>query len=117
MYHLLLIQALIILSSAIGFGFWRGDAAILPALYGGAIALGNTLLLFWGVYSLRRVAVQQQNLFPLYISGILRFVFTLLAMFAGMGALALLPLPLLVTFGLAYLGHALAAPRLAVADQ
>lgn len=113
MQHVLLLQILITLGSAIVLGYIQGDSSIQASLYGGGIAIINALLLAWGVQETKVSKSQNVNtsVIPLYISAVLRFFFTLVGLGVGMGYLKLAPLPLLLTFGLAYLSYPIAARR------
>ena len=84
-----------------------GISESIAALYGGAIAVGNGLLLA------RRAAAAARKLEPdagsdaraMYVGAIERFVFTLVALGLGMGWLHLMPVPMLVAFAVTHLGY------------
>ncbi|WP_233279644.1 ATP synthase subunit I [Acidihalobacter yilgarnensis] len=78
----------------------KGQHGIEAALYGGAVALANTLML---VRRIERVGAVvsvsvQRGMALLYISAVLRFVFVLAALATGLGFFKLAPLPLIGTF-------------------
>lgn len=78
----------------------KGQSGMEAALYGGAVALANTLML---VRRIERVGSAdsvsaQRGMALLYLSAVLRFVFVLAALAIGLGLLKLSPLPLIGTF-------------------
>ncbi|OBS09564.1 ATP synthase protein I2 [Acidihalobacter prosperus] len=78
----------------------KGQHGIEAALYGGAVALANTLML---VRRIERVEAAvsvsaQRGMAQLYLSAVLRFVFVLAALAIGLGWFKLAPLPLIGTF-------------------
>jgi len=85
----------------------KGTDFALAALYGGAVAVVNSLLLA------RRVARASQQLAPnpradvlsMYIGAVERFALTVVAMAVGLAWLKLNPVPVVVSFGMAYLGY------------
>ncbi|HRJ51469.1 MAG TPA: ATP synthase subunit I [Candidatus Thiothrix moscowensis] len=113
MRNVLIIQAILILAGAAVSRFYQGDAALLPAFYGGAVALANTMLLS------RRVAVAgeiaktnpERSVYALYFGVVQRFVFVLVALGFGLGYLELTPVPLLGTFMVAQLAYMLMGTR------
>lgn len=113
MQYLILLQLLITLGAALVLGYWQGDDAINAALYGGGIAIVNTMLLAWGVSNSNQYSDQniKASVIPLYISAALRFFFTLIAMAVGMGYFKIHPIFMLIVFGLAYIGYVFAARR------
>ena len=89
---------------AIGL-YLYGSAAIIPALYGGAVALANTIWLNRGVVQAGEAARDdpKQGVYTLYFGAVQRFVFVLVALAIGLAAFKLMPEPLLLTFGVAQL--------------
>jgi ATP synthase protein I len=115
MQKLLIVQIAIVAVVA-GFFALRGSDAVLAALYGGAIALGNSMLL--GRRAARLAAPTTEDgrraVMSLYFGAVERFVFTLGAMAIGMGFLKLDPVGLLAAFAAAQIGYMVAcAPRFA----
>ena len=108
MRNILIAQLILILLVA-GLFFTQSNEQALAALYGGGIAFGNSLLIARRVLRANRVLAKdpKTDVFSIYIGAVERFVFTLGAMAAGMGWLALDPKALLAGFGLAYLAHPL----------
>ena len=89
---------------------------MLAALYGGLIALSNSLLLGRRVRNLAVPTTEdgKQAVTSLYVGALQRFVLTVLAMSAGMGLLGLDPLSLVATFAAAQIAYVVASgPRLA----
>ncbi|WP_020396135.1 ATP synthase subunit I [Thiolinea disciformis] len=113
MQSVLIIQATLILLSTIGFVFYQGEAALTPALYGGAIALVSTLLLKSRGAQVEEIAKTnpQQSLYHLYGVIVLRFVLVLGGLGFGLGYLKFPVTPLLVTFMVAQVAYMLAGSR------
>ncbi|MEZ5536767.1 MAG: ATP synthase subunit I [Thiolinea sp.] len=113
MRNLLIIQFLIVLAGAIVSWLYQGDEALLPALYGGAVALANTMLLSGRIKKADEIAKTspQQSVNSLYLGVVQRFVFVLVALGVGLGVLKFLPMPLLGTFMVAQLAYVLAGTR------
>jgi len=86
-----------------------GQRPALAALYGGGIAVVNTLLMLRRIVNATRTLDKdpKADVRSLYAGALERFVFTLVAMAAGMGWLMLHPLALLAGFGLAHLAYPL----------
>lgn len=109
--RLLLMQIVLAASAALGMYAFRGTpAAAEAALFGGAIALINTLLL---ARRTRRAAATaasnaRWSTFVLFAGVLERFVFTLVAFGVGMGVLRLDPPALIVGFAVVQLGFVLA---------
>jgi ATP synthase protein I len=85
----------------------QGSGAVLAALYGGVIAIGNTLLLHRRVVQANRVLKKdaETDVRSMYLGALERFIFTMTGMAAGMAWIKLEPAFLLIGFALAYLGH------------
>lgn len=109
MKNLLVIQAiLVLLGVAVSF-FYLADEGILPAAYGGAVAIANTILLSRRLDSAGEMAKEnpEGGVLTLYLGVIQRFVFVLVMFGVGMGVLKLLPPPMLGTFAVAQLAFML----------
>jgi len=103
--RLITAQILFILGG-VGFSFYTfGSNAIMPAFYGGAVALLNTLWLNRGVIQAGETAKENPKLsvYVLYFGAVQRFVFVLVALAIGLAAIKLMAEPLLLTFGVAQL--------------
>jgi ATP synthase protein I len=89
MRYVLTIQAILILAGVAVSRFYQGDDALLPAFYGGAIALANTLLLSRRVAQAGEIAKTspQQSVNALYFGVVQRFVFVLVALGFGLAFL------------------------------
>ena len=109
MKNLLVIQAiLVVLGVAVSF-FYLAEEGILPAAYGGAVAIANTILLSRRLVSAGEMAKEnpEGGVLTLYLGVIQRFVFVLVMFGVGMGVLKLLPPPMLGTFAVAQLAFML----------
>ena len=86
---------------------------MLVALYGGAVAMINTLLLSRRVAQVEEQSKtnSQSNLIPIYVGVLERFIFVLAALGIGLGLLKWPPLPLVGTFALAQLAYMLKSHR------
>ena len=113
MRSILIIQAILVLAGAAVSRFYQGDAALLPAMYGGAIALANTMLLSRRIEHAGEIAKTspQQSVNALYFGVVQRFVFVLVALGFGLGYLKLNPVPVLGTFMVAQLAYMLMGSR------
>ena len=107
MKRLFSIQAvLVLLAVALGWYGYAADGA-LAALYGGAIALINTLWLGRKVELAGEMAEEDltRGIYAIYFNAIQRFVFVLVALGVGLQALQLTPQPFLLPFGLAQVAY------------
>lgn len=107
MRSLLIIQAsLVLLGVAVSY-FYLANDGILPALFGGAIAIANTILLSRRLQSAGGMAQDNPNggVLSLYLGVVQRFVFVLVMFGIGMGVLKLFPPPMLGTFAVAQLAY------------
>jgi len=105
--RLLIIQLVLVLATALGFLAAKGGPEMLAALYGGAIALLNTLI---SAHRLRRasdaaVSDAKRGMMELYIGAILRFIGTPLFVALGILALGLDPIAIIVGFAVAQLAY------------
>jgi ATP synthase protein I len=99
-------QAILTLVTGLGFFVALGSGAAVAAFYGGGVALVGTGLLA------RRVQRTPETLAPglgspqfaLYAGVLPRYIAMLVLFALGIGALKLLPLPLIVAFAIAQLG-------------
>ncbi len=113
MRSLLVIQlAIVILGVVISVQYF-GQHAMLPAFYGGAVALVNTMLLSDRVKKFGELTETspQVGVLSLMLGVVIRFVFVLVALGVGLGVLKLLPLPVLCTFMAAQLAFVIASAR------
>ena len=109
MRSLLIIQAiLVLLGVAVSF-YYLSNEGLLPAAFGGAIAVANTILLSRRLESAGEMAKENPDggVLSLYLGVIQRFVFVLVMFGVGMGVLKLQPPPMLGTFALAQLAFML----------
>ena len=109
MRSLLIIQAsLVLLGVAVSF-YYYGEDGLLPAAYGGAVAIANTILLSRRLVSAGAMAKDnpQGGVLTLYLGVVQRFVFVLVMFGVGMGVLKLLPPPMLGTFAVAQIAFML----------
>ncbi len=113
MRSILITQFVLMLAGAAVSYTYQGEAALLPAFYGGAIALANTMLLSSRIAKAGEVAETnpQQSAYTLYFGVVQRFVFVLVALGFGLGFLKLTPVPLLGTFMIAQLAYMLMGTR------
>lgn len=105
--RLLLVQVLLVLAVSIAFLLGQGLAEFLAAIYGGGIALFNTLV---SAQRLRRatdaaVADAKSGIMELYVGAITRFVATPLLVAVGIVVLALEPVGIIAGFAVAQLGY------------
>ncbi len=113
MRNILIIQAILILAGVVVSQFYHGDEAVLPALYGGSIALVNTMLLVSRLKRAGEVAKESayQGVYIIAMGAAQRFLFVLVALGFGLQYLALLPVPLLGTFAVAQVAYWFAAEK------
>ena len=105
MRSLLIIQAILVLAGLAVSFYYLGEAGLLPAAYGGSVAVANTILLSRRLESAGEMAEKNPDggVLSLYLGVIQRFVFVLVMFGVGMGGLKLLPPPMLGTFAVAQL--------------
>lgn len=84
---------------------WQGHAAAIAGLYGGAMAVINTLLLKWHLWRAAETARADagKNLSKAYRCVAERWFFTIAFFVIGFKVLALSPQPLLISFVLTQL--------------
>jgi len=109
MRSLLIIQAILVLAGIAVSYYYLGEAGMLPAAFGGAIAIVNTILLSRRLDVAGAMAKDnpEGGVLALYLGVVQRFVFVLVMFGVGMGVLKLLPPPLLGTFAVAQLAFML----------
>ncbi len=100
MRTLFTIQILAVCAAAGVIHLTAGATAAAAALYGGAAALSNSLLLAWRAHQAKTRAGTDphRHLRTAYLSAVERLVIVALVLGAGLGALRLEPLPLLAGF-------------------
>lgn len=110
MIRLLLTQAVVILIGVAAAVYWLGEDVLLAAFYGGAVALGNTLMMVGRMRKVDEIAKTdpQRSVYSLYFGIIQRFVFVLVALGLGLGYLKFEPPAVLGVFIFAQLSHFLA---------
>lgn len=100
MRMILSIQAMVVILAA-GVGYlYGGTPATQAALFGAGTALSNTLLLVWRLHRGKRPvhADAHRHLRAMYFSTLERFFVVGCLLAIGIGALQLMPLPLLAAF-------------------
>ena len=97
---------LVLLAVALAW-HWYGTDGVIAAIYGGGIALINTLWLGRKVELAGEMAEEDvtRGIYAIYFNAVQRFVFVLVALGVGLQALQLTPQPLLLTFGLAQIAY------------
>ena len=85
--------------------YFLGESGLLPAAYGGAVAIANSILLSRRLLIAGEMAEEspEQGVLQLYLGVVQRFIFVLVMFGVGMGVLKLLPPPMLGTFAVAQL--------------
>ncbi len=108
-----LVQALLVMGTVVLLVATRGRTALLAALYGGGVAMLNTWWLGSRVEKAAELAADdpQRGMYTLYFNAVQRFLFVLVALAAGLAALHLEPVALLLTFGVAQLAYVLGNRR------
>jgi ATP synthase protein I len=104
-----ILQITLIVLTAIFFYFYQSIFSAESAIYGGIIALINTLISVRRIKSATAIAKISpgKEVYILYIGAVQRFVFTLVFFIVGMWLLKLAPLALLTSFAIAQLGYIL----------
>lgn len=97
---------MVIVGMALSY-YYYGEAGVLPAAYGGAVAVANTMLLSRRLDVAGDLAKDNPDagVMTLYFGVVQRFVFVLIMFGFGMGVIKLMPPPLLITFGVAQLAY------------
>ncbi|PID45650.1 MAG: hypothetical protein CSB47_07615 [Proteobacteria bacterium] len=106
MQRLLIVQIGLVLCAAIASSYYAGSDAVLAALYGGVVAMANTVLLSRRLESAGSMAADNPNAgtLTLYVGVVQRFVLTLVMFGIGIGLLKLNPIAMLGAFAAAQLG-------------
>ena len=96
----LILQLILVGATAAIFQALQGGAVAPAALFGGAVAFLNTLLLDWRARRADRAGAlsARQSLAVLYLSAVERFLAVAVLFALGLGALELAPLPLITGF-------------------
>lgn len=107
--RLLLVQGGLVAAVAAGFAVVTGPGAVPAVLFGGAIALFNTLVSAERLHRATAVAGQDPSggMASLYMGAVIRFVATPALIVVGIAALALDPVAILAGFAVAQLGYLL----------
>jgi len=101
----LLVQGVLVLVGAGLVYVVYGQANAFAVIFGGLVALANSVLLAWRMRAAKRLinTDAQQNLRMLYRTGLERFVLVVVFLALGMGVLKLDPLVLIAGFVLGQL--------------
>ena len=113
MQRLLIIQASLVLIAIIATIYYLGAGSVLAALFGGCIAIANSIMLYRKLDAAGSMAEDNPDagVMTLYAGVIQRFIFVL-AMFAiGIKLLELHPVAMLGAFGLAQLAYMISGVR------
>ena len=107
MRSLIIIQITLILVSATAFAYYMGEVTVMSSLFGGAVAIANTLLLSRRLNTAAEMADDNPDggILMLYLGVVQRFIFVLVMFGVGMGPLELLPPAMLGTFALAQVAY------------
>ena len=113
MQRLLIIQATLVLAAIIATVYLLGTEAASAALFGGCVALANSVLLYRKLDSASSMAKDNPNggMMTLYAGVIQRFVFVLGMFAVGMGLLKLNPVAVVGAFGLAQIAYMICGVR------
>jgi len=104
--RLLMVQCSLIIVVAAAYGVARGWPAATAALYGGGIALFNTLISAQRLSRASEVVGDvRRGMLELYIGAIIRFVATPALIVAGILVLKLDPVAIIVGFAVAQAGY------------
>jgi ATP synthase protein I len=100
MHKVLVIQAILILTVGGVFGSVSDAWGAIAAIFGGVIALLNTLLLIWRAHRTDKTDTLSagENLGVFYLSALERFAMVAMMFLLGLGVIELLPLPMLTGF-------------------
>ena len=111
--RLLIIQATLVLIAIIATIYFLNVDAVSAALFGGCVAMANSILLYRKLDSASSMAEDNPNagMMTLYAGVIQRFVFVLGMFAVGMGLLKLHPVAVVGAFGLAQLAYMICGVR------
>lgn len=104
--RLLLMQSVAAVCVAVLVGAIYGSVAAVAAVYGGIMALIMTLMLAWRIDQASRSSTAMRWL---VLGAVERMVVVCIAFAVGIGLLGLVPVPMLIGFGVAELAYYLAA--------
>lgn len=104
--RLLFMQSIAAVCVAVPAGVVYGSSAAVAAIYGGLVALVMTLMLAWRI---GQAASSQGALKWLMLGAAERMIMVCVAFAIGIGVLGLVPVPMLVGFGVAELAYYVAA--------
>ncbi len=98
---------------AAGFGMAHGMAGAQAALYGAFVSVFVATLLRRGINRASQIAGQDPKtaMLTLYVGAVVRFVLVLILFGVGLAGLKLLPLPVIVGFGLAQCAYLIGMRR------
>ena len=113
MRSLIIIQAVLVTLSVVGFYFYLGETTLVSALYGGAIAIVHTVLLSRRLDTAGDMANNnpEGGVLNLYLGVIQRFIFMLVMFGVGMGVFKLNPPSMIGTFALAQMAYMIYGAR------
>jgi ATP synthase protein I len=98
--HLIKMQVVMLVVIVLISLWWRGNSAAIACLYGGSIAIANTLLQRWRLISSAKQAKSNagMNLRKAYRCVAERWILTIVMFAVGFAVLNLSPLPLMTGF-------------------
>lgn len=98
---------------AAGFGMVHGMAGAQAALYGAFVSVFVATMLRRGINRASQIAGQDPKtaMLTLYVGAVVRFVLVLILFGVGLAGLKLLPLPVIVGFGLAQFAYLIGMRR------
>ena len=113
MQRLLIIQATLVLVAIIATIYLSGADAVTAALFGGCVAMANSVLLYRKLDKASSMAKDNPNggMMTLYAGVIQRFIFVLGMFGVGMGLLKLNPVAVIGAFGLAQIAYMICGIR------
>lgn len=105
--RLIIVQVALVLAGVVTALTMKGTSASIGALYGGGIAVLNTMLLAWRVKRAGEVAKTnpKQGVYILFFGAVERYVIALVGLAVGLGAFHLDPIPALATFAVAQVAY------------
>jgi len=111
--RLLIIQATLVLVAILATIYFLGVDHAAAALFGGCLAMANSVLLYRKLDSASSMAKDNPNagMMTLYAGIIQRFIFVLGMFAVGMGLLKLNPIAVVGTFGLAQIAYMIFGAR------
>ncbi len=103
-YRLILVQFVLVITSAVYFQLKQGHEFSLAALYGGAITLITTLMSVWRITVATRISIgaTKQDVVPgvaeFYKTAVYRLVLTIALLAIGLVGLKLQPMAMIIGF-------------------